>query len=131
MGSKVLLQGRPAKLFPLRMLLVDRTFSKRLLISFVRAFRGHSRSVMGLVFVKLYSQGFGLGIGYTKARFHLLGVRLRDRHLQMMIQKHFAANGPRCFNISFEILDGPGAFPLGSALMVVCHSSSEGGCIIE
>jgi branched-subunit amino acid ABC-type transport system permease component len=55
------------------------------LINFVRALREHSSSVIGLVFVKLYSQGFGLGIGYTKARFHLLGAILSDRHLQIMI----------------------------------------------
>lgn len=110
---------------------MDKTFSSRPLISFVRALRGHSKSVMGLVFVKLYSQGFGLGIGYTNARFHLLGVILSDKHLHIMVQKHLVANGPRCFNISLEILDGPGAFPLGSALMMLYHSSSEGGCIIE
>ena len=126
MGSKVLLQDRPAKLFPLRILLVDKTFSSRPLINFMRALRGHSSSVIGRVFVKLYFQGFGLSIGYTKARFHLLDARLSDRHLQIMIQKHFAAKGLRCFNISLEILDGPVAFPLGSALMILCHSSSEG-----
>ncbi len=99
----------------------SRVFNNR-----TKAFRALSSKVMGRVLFKSYSQGFGLGIGYTYARFQRWGMDEICRQPQIMYYRRFFVIGPNCFNISFEIFEGPGALLFGSRSMILYHSSAEG-----
>src|SRR5215216_5902777 len=129
MGSLVDLCGSPAKLYPFSTLCLERIDNNLLLISLTIAFLGHSRRVMGLVLFKSYAHGFGLGTGYTKARFHASGRIDFPRQLHIKIQNFFFVCTPMFLSISLLILDGPGALLGGRLLSTVSHSSSVGADI--
>src|ERR1041384_796278 len=90
-----------------------------------------SKSVIGLVFVNLHSQGFGFAIGYIYAESQACGMSLRLKHAVINFLRVFFIFSPKCLIISLLIPDGPVALLLGRALICSDHSSSVGSFINE
>src|ERR1051325_336474 len=82
-----------------------------------------SRRTMGRVFVNFASHSCGLGIGYSRACLHLLGiVEFRNIRLNNS-SKRISMTSGKCLMISYEMLEGPHAFLLGSDEIVDVSSS--------
>src|SRR5581483_3946457 len=88
-------------------------------------------SVIGLVLLSEDSHSLGLGIGYILASLHAKGMSLRRKQLLINFFKQSVILGPKCLIISFEMPEGPAAFPSGNAEIIIAHSSLVIGFIKE
>src|SRR5207248_11689716 len=103
--------------------------TRQLLSNLIIAFLGVSRRMIGHVLFRSQFHGRNLGVGYILALRHQLGMLLRRMHVAIKFFNVLFIKGPRCFSISFVIPEGPAALSKGSCLMILDHSSSEGGII--
>src|SRR6266498_3827110 len=113
-GSNVEVPGKPANWFPLRTVFCTKILARRLFNNRTMALRVVSRRVIGRVLLRLHSHSLGLGMGYTLASLHAEGMSLRNRQPATNFCKVEDIEGPRCFNISLVIPEGPAALCRGS-----------------
>src|SRR3954470_1165825 len=95
MGGSVDPPGKPAKLPPLRILLLARILESLLVIIFTRPLQAVSSNVIGLVLVISQSHSIGLGIGYMCAIFHSLEMSPIEKHILMSFQRSRWSLSPR------------------------------------